>query len=59
VPCCFRSVDGETRVGIFALRNIKIGEELTYDYKYVHLSLSVGLILMSSFSIFYKLFQEF
>ncbi|TVU49512.1 hypothetical protein EJB05_00825, partial [Eragrostis curvula] len=29
------SVDGETRVGIFALRNIKKGEELTYDYKYV------------------------
>ncbi|ONM21455.1 Histone-lysine N-methyltransferase ASHH3 [Zea mays] len=29
------TVDGETRVGIFALRDIKIGEELTYDYKYV------------------------
>ena len=34
--CYFRTVDGETRVGIFALRDIKIGEELTYDYKYVH-----------------------
>ncbi|XP_066394087.1 histone-lysine N-methyltransferase ASHH3-like isoform X2 [Miscanthus floridulus] len=29
------TVDGETRVGIFALRDIKIGEELTYDYKFV------------------------
>ncbi|KAL6655791.1 hypothetical protein ACP70R_006617 [Stipagrostis hirtigluma subsp. patula] len=27
------TVDGETRVGIFALRDIKKGEELTYDYK--------------------------
>jgi SET domain-containing protein len=34
--CYFRTVDGETRVGIFALRDIKIGEELTYDYKYVN-----------------------
>ncbi|KAJ1289207.1 hypothetical protein BS78_02G146400 [Paspalum vaginatum] len=29
------TVDGETRVGIFAVRDIKIGEELTYDYKFV------------------------
>jgi len=29
------TVDGETRVGIFSLRDIKKGEELTYDYKYV------------------------
>ncbi|KAL5205606.1 hypothetical protein ABZP36_033815 [Zizania latifolia] len=29
------TVDGETRVGIFALRDIKVGEELTYDYKFV------------------------
>jgi hypothetical protein len=28
------TVEGETRVGIFALRDIKTGEELTYDYKY-------------------------
>ncbi|XP_024366290.1 uncharacterized protein [Physcomitrium patens] len=28
-------VDGETRVGVFAGRNIIAGEELTYDYKYV------------------------
>jgi len=35
-PYFFRTVDGETRVGIFALRDIKKGEELTYDYKYVH-----------------------
>lgn len=30
----FRRVDGETRIGIFAIRNIKIGEPLTYDYQY-------------------------
>ncbi|XBH91652.1 hypothetical protein VPH35_082979 [Triticum aestivum] len=29
------TVDGETRVGIFALRDIEKGEELTYDYKFV------------------------
>ncbi|XP_044960365.1 histone-lysine N-methyltransferase ASHH3-like isoform X7 [Hordeum vulgare subsp. vulgare] len=29
------TVDGETRVGIFALRDIERGEELTYDYKFV------------------------
>ncbi|CAM0946078.1 unnamed protein product [Alopecurus aequalis] len=29
------TVDGETRVGIFSLRDIKEGEELTYDYKFV------------------------
>uniref|UniRef100_A0A0D9XCB9 Histone-lysine N-methyltransferase n=1 Tax=Leersia perrieri TaxID=77586 RepID=A0A0D9XCB9_9ORYZ len=29
------TVEGETRVGIFALRDIKMGEELTYDYKFV------------------------
>ncbi|KAG0606837.1 hypothetical protein M758_9G172100 [Ceratodon purpureus] len=28
-------VDGETRVGVFAGRNIAAGEELNYDYKYV------------------------
>ncbi|ETO10209.1 hypothetical protein RFI_27165 [Reticulomyxa filosa] len=28
-------VNGEMRVGIFALRSIKLDEELTYDYKYV------------------------
>lgn len=28
-----RRVDGETRVGVFAGRNIIAGEELTYDYK--------------------------
>uniref|UniRef100_A0A1D1XHF1 Histone-lysine N-methyltransferase ASHH3 n=1 Tax=Anthurium amnicola TaxID=1678845 RepID=A0A1D1XHF1_9ARAE len=27
--------DGETRVGIFAIRNIRKGEELTYDYQFV------------------------
>ncbi|KAF8756806.1 hypothetical protein HU200_011022 [Digitaria exilis] len=29
------TVDGDTRVGIFALRDIKKGEELTYDCKFV------------------------
>ncbi|KAL9683990.1 hypothetical protein QQ045_021421 [Rhodiola kirilowii] len=28
-------VDGETRVGIFASRSIKPGEQLTYDYRFV------------------------
>ncbi|VFQ84490.1 unnamed protein product [Cuscuta campestris] len=27
-------IDGETRIGIFATRDIKRGEHLTYDYKY-------------------------
>ncbi|OAY64942.1 Histone-lysine N-methyltransferase ASHH3, partial [Ananas comosus] len=31
-------VCGETRVGIFALRDIQRGEEVTYDYKYANLS---------------------
>ncbi|CAD5179930.1 unnamed protein product [Musa acuminata subsp. malaccensis] len=29
-------VDGETRVGVFALRSVDIGEPLTYDYRFVH-----------------------
>ncbi|XP_042496839.1 histone-lysine N-methyltransferase ASHR3 isoform X2 [Macadamia integrifolia] len=29
-------VDGETRVGVFADRLIKVGEPLTYDYRFVH-----------------------
>ncbi|KAL5554773.1 hypothetical protein UlMin_042174, partial [Ulmus minor] len=28
-------IDGETRIGIFATRDIKKGEHLTYDYKFV------------------------
>ncbi|KAI3754530.1 hypothetical protein L1987_54315 [Smallanthus sonchifolius] len=28
-------VDGETRVGVFAARSIKVGEPLTYDYRFV------------------------
>ncbi|PKA65475.1 Histone-lysine N-methyltransferase ASHR3 [Apostasia shenzhenica] len=28
-------VDGETRVGVFALRSIQVGEPLTYDYRFV------------------------
>lgn len=27
-------IDGETRIGIFATRDIKKGEHLTYDYQY-------------------------
>ena len=38
VPDCFygfaRLVEGETRVGVFASRSIKVGEPLTYDYRY-------------------------
>lgn len=30
----FRRIDGETRIGIFATRDIKKGEHLTYDYQY-------------------------
>jgi len=29
-----RIIDGETRIGIFATRDIKKGEHLTYDYQY-------------------------
>jgi len=29
----YRTIDGETRIGIFASRDIRKGEELTYDYK--------------------------
>ncbi|XP_038700516.1 histone-lysine N-methyltransferase ASHR3 isoform X2 [Tripterygium wilfordii] len=28
-------IDGETRVGVFAARSIKVGEALTYDYRFV------------------------
>ncbi|XP_028116599.1 histone-lysine N-methyltransferase ASHH3 isoform X2 [Camellia sinensis] len=28
-------IDGETRIGIFATRDIKMGENLTYDYQFV------------------------
>ena len=34
----FRRIDGETRIGIFATRDIKRGEHLTYDYQYGYLS---------------------
>lgn len=38
VPDCFdgfaRQVDGETRVGVFASRSVKVGDPLTYDYRY-------------------------
>jgi len=29
-----RIIDGETRIGIFATRDIRKGEHLTYDYQY-------------------------
>ena len=32
-----RIIDGETRIGIFAMRDIKKGEHLTYDYQYEYL----------------------
>ncbi|XP_020523670.1 histone-lysine N-methyltransferase ASHR3 [Amborella trichopoda] len=28
--------DGETRVGVFAFKNVEVGEPLTYDYRFVH-----------------------
>lgn len=31
----YRAIDGETRIGIFATRDIRKEEELTYDYQYV------------------------
>ncbi|KAK3437813.1 hypothetical protein EUGRSUZ_C01233 [Eucalyptus grandis] len=37
-PNCFLEkwqVEGETRVGVFAARSIKVGEPLTYDYRFV------------------------
>ncbi|KAJ4752946.1 histone-lysine N-methyltransferase [Rhynchospora pubera] len=34
-------VDGETRVGVFALRSIKVNEPLTYDYRFVHFGAKV------------------
>ncbi|CAM6086683.1 unnamed protein product [Calypogeia fissa] len=34
-------VDGETRVGVFALRDIPVGEPLTYDYRYVEFGANV------------------
>lgn len=38
IPIYFcRRIDGETRIGIFATRDIKKGEDLTYDYQYGHL----------------------
>lgn len=42
-----RIIDGETRIGIFATRNIKKGEHLTYDYQYepLHNSLVASLHL--------------
>jgi len=33
---------GETRVGIFALRDIAVGEEITYDYQFEHSGLAVA-----------------
>ncbi|EXB52174.1 Histone-lysine N-methyltransferase ASHH3 [Morus notabilis] len=35
-------IDGETRIGIFATRDISKGEHLTYDYQYAHLFVQFG-----------------
>lgn len=40
-----RIIDGETRIGIFATRDIKKGEHLTYDYQYEHLHHSYCILL--------------
>lgn len=39
-----RRVDGETRVGIFALCDIRKGKDVTYDYQYVPFTLAVFLL---------------
>ena len=33
---------GEVRVGIFALRDIPVGEEITYDYQFEHSGLAAA-----------------
>lgn len=51
-----RIIDGETRIGIFATRDIKKGEHLTYDYQYEHLhhsciiQLDILLCILLAFS---------
>ena len=53
VPDCFydfaRQVDGETRVGVFASRSIKVGEPLTYDYGYFKQSFSFIALTMRTY----------
>jgi histone-lysine N-methyltransferase SETD2 len=46
-----RIIDGETRIGIFATRDIRKGEHLTYDYQYECLLplLFHSLIMVESF----------
>lgn len=36
--CCVHA--GEVKVGIFALRDIPVGEELSYDYQFQHYGLA-------------------
>ena len=40
-PHFLRIIDGETRIGIFATRDIQKGEHLTYDYQYEHFPVSL------------------
>lgn len=60
----FRQVDGETRVGVFALRPIKVNEPLTYDYRYLYPLLlqivsvnSVAEVVLYVCTILYKCFN--
>ena len=51
-----RIIDGETRIGIFATRDIRKGEHLTYDYQYECLLplLFHSLIMVESFCLHSK-----
>lgn len=48
-------IDGETRIGIFATRDIKKGEHLTYDYQYDPLLIFTAIHVLSSFVFVYFL----
>lgn len=40
-----RDIDGETRIGVFAINDIRRGDPVTYDYKCVSLLLMTALIV--------------